>query len=174
MSVKKLVLSFTIIFLLLVGIGVEAALSKSNGTSDTSVTSTATPTFANSTAYTLQPVNTITTLMSPTPVPVPSQVITDITPNTSGIYYGDTSSSEETQTFLEITPWIIAWKCSDTVGSMLFTIDDNKGTVLETYGPYQCTTEAQKIVIKTTGLMRIGVVPLDMDSWFVFGTAFDN
>jgi hypothetical protein len=172
MSVKKLVLSFIIIFLLLVGIIVETTTSQSNGTSDTSVTPTTA--LADSTVFSSQSLATITAFMTPATIPVPTQVITNITPDASGLYHGDTSSNEETQTFLEITPWIIAWKCSDTVGSMMFTIDSNEGIVLETDGPYQCTTSAQKIVINTTGLLRIGAVPLDMDGWFVFGTAFDN
>ncbi|MGB8343478.1 MAG: hypothetical protein WCD86_01275 [Ktedonobacteraceae bacterium] len=109
---------------------------------------------------------------TPSLQPVPTHVDYGVTPDASGIYYGDYTSSEETQTFLEITPWVIVWKCSDSVGSMMFTLDDNHGSVMKIYGPYHCTTQAQSIVIHQVGLFRVGAIPLDMDGAYFYGIGY--
>ena len=112
---------------------------------------------------------------TPTPIPtrqpVPTSVVQGVTPDNSGIYYGDSSSSEETRTFYITAPWFILWKCGDTTGSVFFSVDNNQGDVIQIYGAYPCSTTIQKITINYSGLLRIGSIPFDMDGPYYYGAA---
>jgi hypothetical protein len=79
--------------------------------------------------------------------------------------------AEETKTFYAYDPWAILWKCSDSTGSIMFSVDDDQGNVIELYGPYSCTTKTQRINIHHSGFMRIGTIPLNMDGAYYYGEA---
>ena len=167
--------------ILVICIVAAVAGSLSNGATTQSVIPTATvatPILPSPTPTPVIPTPTPTPVIpTPTPtsdiVPVPTSVVTGVTPDGSGLYYGDNSSSEETHTFYIVAPWVIVWKCSDTTGSMMFSVDTDQGNIIKLYGPYSRATSPQKIDVGYSGLLRIGAVPLDMDGSYFYGAAED-
>ncbi len=91
--------------------------------------------------------------------------------NSSGFYEGDSQNVEVTNTLYMTNPWVIEWKCIDTNGAMMFTVNDTQDNVIEMYGSYQCVTDVQTITIHHSGALRIGAIPLDGVTSFYFGGA---